>query len=192
VAPSAKARLAAKLIPGVEPLDIQGADFSLLHARGGAGASPPRTRDLLAAAELVLSFVAAAGDPWEQNVRALAPQAALALISPRPPADFPGHVTAWHQEQIERRGIGLPPPRPLLVAGRPDGPVIVHPGSGGREKCWPPDCFAELIRRLRASGQTVQPLLGEAEVERWAPGRLEQWRSELGAAVPESLVQLAS
>lgn len=191
VAPYSKAKLAARLIPGVEPLDVQGADFSRLHAREGAEA-PLRAADLLAAADQVVSFVAAAGDAWEQNIRALAPQAALALVAPRPPADYPGHVTRWHQEQIERQGIRLPQEPTLPSVRRPRGPVIVHPGSGGRDKCWPPDRFAELIRRLRSSGQSVQPLLGEAEVEWWDPGRLEQWRSELGAAVPQSLDQLAS
>jgi len=49
--------------------------------------------------------------------------------------------------------------------------VIIHPGSGAAEKCWPLDRFLELARRLGGRGFAGGIVLGEAE------GRLA---SELG------------
>jgi len=71
-----------------------------------------------------------------------------------------------------------------------DMPIIIHPGSGGREKCWPIDRFEMLIARLREAGHRVRPLLGEVELHRWRPEVVERWRSELGAVLLDSLDQL--
>jgi len=44
--------------------------------------------------------------------------------------------------------------------------VVVHPGSGGRAKCWPMGRFVEVARELRRAGRAVCFVLGPAEVER--------------------------
>ncbi len=44
--------------------------------------------------------------------------------------------------------------------------VVVHPGSGGAAKCWHPDNFCEVARRLRRDGIQVLFLCGPAEGER--------------------------
>ncbi|HUU68004.1 MAG TPA: glycosyltransferase family 9 protein, partial [Planctomycetota bacterium] len=46
----------------------------------------------------------------------------------------------------------------------PAVPVIgVHPGSGGRLKCWPPEHFARVVRRMRDDGRQVVIFCGEAD-----------------------------
>jgi hypothetical protein len=55
--------------------------------------------------------------------------------------------------------------------------VLVHPGSGGRAKCWPVGRFVEVARELRRLGRTVCFVLGPAEIERG----LEPASAALGA-----------
>ena len=49
-----------------------------------------------------------------------------------------------------------------------DGDVVVHPGSGSREKCWPVERFVKVIERLRRNRKEVRVLLGEVELERFS------------------------
>ena len=75
--------------------------------------------------------------------------------------------------------------RPPSTASRH---LVIHPGSGGVAKCWPPDRFAALIARLAPQsgpcpqgpdsppGPTRQrrtTLVGEAEVDRWPRATLD-------------------
>ena len=43
--------------------------------------------------------------------------------------------------------------------------TAVHPGSGGRGKCWPPERFAAVIRGLAASGRGILLVSGPADGE---------------------------
>lgn len=45
-------------------------------------------------------------------------------------------------------------------------PILIHPGSGGRSKCWPLEQFLSLARQLRS--KRIQPIfvLGPVELER--------------------------
>lgn len=69
----------------------------------------------------------------------LEPLAALRLDVadlPAPAPDVPAAVRDWGRRWLdERLGPGVQP-------------TAIHPGSGGRRKCWPPDRFAELVERL--------------------------------------------
>jgi ADP-heptose:LPS heptosyltransferase len=51
----------------------------------------------------------------------------------------------------------LPPPR----LGR----IIIHPGSGGREKCCPLQLLIDVVNRLTAVGLEVEWMLGPVEIE---------------------------
>jgi ADP-heptose:LPS heptosyltransferase len=44
--------------------------------------------------------------------------------------------------------------------------LAIHPGSGGARKCWPPERFAEVIRRLWQWGWPILLLCGPADHER--------------------------
>jgi len=45
--------------------------------------------------------------------------------------------------------------------------ILVHPGSGGPNKCWPLDRYAALVEILSARGLTPVVVAGPAEMERW-------------------------
>jgi hypothetical protein len=59
---------------------------------------------------------------------------------------------------------------------RPWHPVVIHPGSGGRAKCWPLSCFIDVARRLRESDQDVCFIVGPVEAERWSSSELDAIR----------------
>lgn len=87
-------------------------------------------------------------------------------------------------------------PRPSLPGREIEktaGCTLIHPGSGGREKCWPLASFVQVGRRLRAQGAPVCFLLGPAELERWPAADVAALRSEfpvIAAPSPDHLVAL--
>jgi ADP-heptose:LPS heptosyltransferase len=63
------------------------------------------------------------------------------------------------------------------VGVNPDASVvIVHPGSGGRHKCWHPENFLSLAHALADNGLRPVFLFGPVELERFAPALCEQFR----------------
>ncbi len=182
VAPFGRALLAARLLgDAAQPAGIEMFEFTRLHTPGGPSALSPAVDELFADATRIVSFVSAADDPWAHNVRRLAPQAHLHCLEPRPPADWDQHVTRWHADQLGELDPPPPPPNRPAVATDPAGPWVVHPGSGGIDKCWPPERHESLIEKLRDRGEPVRVLLGEAEVHRWPPPQVQRWRDELDA-----------
>lgn len=87
------------------------------------------------------------------------------LSSPRPPA--PGESGHNSIPEIELWSEDLQEGERLLkgVVGETTGQprIIVHPGSGGRRKNWPPQLFAQTIRLLVESQFPVILLQGEAD-----------------------------
>jgi hypothetical protein len=51
-------------------------------------------------------------------------------------------------------------------------PVVIHPGSGGKHKCWHLDNFLSIARKLEGEGMEVVFLLGPAEVERFGESQM--------------------
>ncbi len=184
-----KARLAAMLMDHVQPVDIEAREFSRMHAPDGPAALGPAVEQLLADARLLISFVSGPHDPWALSARRLTPGAEVIFVQPRPPRNWTGHVCEWHDQQLSQQGLELVPAM-VPHGGCADGPVVVHPGSGGNEKCWPATRFEALIDTLRAGGKIVRPLLGEVELDRWPTQRLDHWRQTYGARCIESLETL--
>ena len=164
IAPWQKAALAGATFKHVQPLDIELFEFTRLYAEGGPTSISPAVADVFSQATLIVSFVSRGDDVWASNVRRLAPQARLAFAHTRPPADFHDHVTIFHREQLKHQGVELPNAR-LKAWRHADGPVLLHPGSGGAGKIWPAERFAELAQRLIARGLSVRFVLGEVEME---------------------------
>lgn len=88
--------------------------------------------------------------------------------------DGPLHVSEFQLSQIEHIGIFVHD-LPSLLQPSPDdfnpvskGAIVtIHPGSGGRNKCWPIKRFAGLIENLAVRHDfPCCILLGPAEVER--------------------------
>ncbi len=63
--------------------------------------------------------------------------------------------------------------------------VAIHPGSGSEAKCWPPERFEELIRRLKGAGYAIALILGPAD-ERLV-GRMAAFAKEIGGVTAHNL-----
>lgn len=186
-----KAQLAARMFSGIKPIDAEQPDFYGLYVDGGWRRVSPATRQKLSRAETVISFVSDGHDAWADNVRRLAESARCFFVSPRPPEDWPGHVCDWHRAQLE--GQGYEPASVSEASQRKAnaaGPIVVHPGSGGRAKCWPTDRYEVLLETLRSTGRPVRVVLGEVEQDTWPGELLDRWRRRHGAQTLTALDQL--
>jgi hypothetical protein len=206
----------------VESVDVEGGWHHLFADPAAATTAtmspaslPPPAAHLLARAQWVFSFVAAADSTWARNVARIAPEARVVTLSQAPPPTFPGHLTdylveqltpwpAWQQGvtqilgSIAQRGIA---PRRLVAgagsspetAGRPDAPgerIILHPGSGSPHKCWPAASYLELARRLTQSGHKPRVVIGEVELEQWPAGQADAFAAAAELDRPQTLVEL--
>ncbi len=169
------------ITPCISPMDIQMWEFMRLHAEGGPTSVSPAIGELFEQANQIVSFVSDGEDNWAKSVARLAPQAKRIYIDPRPPKDFTGHVCEWHLKQAQEQGLELSDPVEVGRGGCVDGPIVVHPGSGGVDKCWPIERYEKLISELSGRGVGVLALLGEAEVDRWRKDRLDHWAQQVGA-----------
>ena len=180
----------------VESVDVEGGWH---HLFSESPQLPESAARLLDGAQWVINFVADANDRWSQNVKSIAPQAALVSLATTPNLGFSGHITAQLLEQLKpwpvieaaldqmlksiaNRGMGVLP--------RVDGPVVLHPGAGSGKKCWPPEMFLELAVRLSSAGRRVQFVLGEVELERWPARQIEQFSMAAEVCRPQTLVGL--
>ncbi|MEM9882236.1 MAG: glycosyltransferase family 9 protein [Planctomycetota bacterium] len=191
VAPWSRGRLAAALIDGLQTLDIELFEFTRLHHEDGPSTLSPAVREAFEDARTVVSFVGNGQDAWTANVLRLAPQADVVHLPTRPPPEHGGHIAEFHRDGLTSHGVAVVD-IPVERRRDPDGPVLIHPGSGGVAKCWPPERFAELIDRLNATGRPTRVVYGEAEAERWPAARLDDWRQRydaVGCASLQALVE---
>lgn len=184
-----KAALAARVVAGTTPMDIELWEFTRLHAAGGPTHLSPAVAELFEQAEWIVSFISTGADPWAQNVARLAPQAEPVYVAPRAPADWTSHVCTWYRAQLERAELFLPE-APAPKGGQLDGPLVVHPGSGGLAKCWPIERFEALIDQLTSRGRRVQPVFGEVEMQTWPTETLDRWQDRYSAQPLQSLNEL--
>ncbi len=190
-----KARLAARVLPGVEAVDGQHERWARLFAPG-LDHLDSDLQAALADAHSIVSFVSRGDDAWAHAVRRLAPQAQIAFVPPRPPEEWTDHVARWHLACLADQDFVVDP---VPASGRDEatsraaegGPIVIHPGSGGAMKRWPRAHFAQLVGALRESGHVVQPILGEVEWQQWGDVALRTWRDDLGAMVAPSLGALS-
>ena len=134
-----------------------------------------------------------------EALRARAPDAQIVALNTIPPDGWTRHASDWLLEQltahptvrsaleqmlrsVNTRGVGT---------GRShDGDVVVHPGSGARDKCWPVDKFVELIDRIRRHRLDVRVLLGEVELERFAAGDVATLEQHATVRRPANYLEL--
>lgn len=178
-------------------------DTHRIHALFSPEASlPDRTVELLRRNELIVDMLGDAS-------RAHANQLKVGVhrwisIDPRPRETSDHIVTQWLEDfqcetalradlyETVSTGPLLTLPAPLLdearqrwaslrsEAGRKKPWVLIHPGSGSREKCWPLDHFIPLAHRLAKDGWCAAFLIGPVECERFNP----EERQRLKAAAP--------
>lgn len=152
--------------------------------------SRPNSEPGWAQVDLLLCAVAAEASPWANNARLARGNhkpGSLHFFQPRPPRDYPGHVTAWHRAQLGGLSLPEPPLPPPRI--NPDGGVLIHPGSGSDAKCWPLDRFVGLARRFKSRGLVPTFLLGEAELE--CGGCYREMRNEFPHCEDLDLCELA-
>lgn len=147
---------------------------------------------------MVISFFGGASDSAASGVQRVAPHAKT--ISLQTNASMTGHVTtslvdqlrqiqppfATAMEQmlrsIESRGVGY--------TTSPSKRIVIHPGAGKEANRWPVKHFINLVEMLRDSGKEVRILLGEAELERFEPAAIDEFRQLADVAMPATLVDL--
>lgn len=140
------------------------------------GPEPTRTPDVLRAADAILAWTSRSDSPFADNLERCG--TGTTLVQSAHPS--PGHHMAVHlATPVCAEAPSLTTlPDPVLRARRADKTsalkwlgsdgdtvpqVVVHPGSGSDKKCWPPDRFADLCRRLIGGGTRVTLLVGPAD-----------------------------
>lgn len=171
---------------------------ALLPLYSGAGPLPPLTAPFFAECDLFLAYAVDPDHSLAARLRSFV-RGEVLVHNPHPPRGI--HITDHLLAPLCRLGVPVPDPVPRLCL-RPEERayarscwqerqlrpplVVVHPGSGGRRKCWPLSCFLELARRLGQRGFQVLIPLGPAEEDLVGrvPGEL--------AVQPPGLAELAS
>ncbi len=140
----------------------------------------------------IVTFLGDPGSNFERNLIFTAHcshSAEVCAMPLKPPGEAKQHVAAYYVSQfadhagLSRHKAKLPGKTPLIRPTRSDRTlgrqwlrqegldlsrklVVLHPGSGGRHKCWHIENFTTLAANLRRAGCEVMFLLGPAEVER--------------------------
>ena len=168
--------------------------------------------------EWLLTFLGEPDSPFEQNLIFTANcsrSAAVITIPLKPPKDFAGHITDFYIQQFAAESdldINIPETkknRRLIASEKSDLQtakeiltqanidlnsklVIIHPGSGGKHKCWPIDNYLALAEQLRKKNHEVAFLLGPAEVERLTKSDLARIKNAAPTLTDLSLNQLCA
>ena len=190
--------LLAERVLRLESADIEGG-WHHLYADDAAGL-PERAAKLLAGAHAVyaLGRMPAA---WRANVGRLNPAASVIEVCN---ADDAANLAAGHES--ERLVAALSADRPAAeatrqilrsvadrgigYARRAGSTVLIHPGAGSPDKCWPADRFADLAERLTAAGRPVRFVIGEVERDRWSTATVERLAAVAEVRQPATLTDL--
>jgi len=162
----------------------EGPEHGRWFADDGASASG---RPEWAACDLLISAVSDGKDAWAQHAEHAAPDARRVYFEPRPPADYAGHVTRYHREQLAAQGLELPEPAAGIANVNENGAVLIHPGSGGAAKCWPRERFGSVAEKLEARGIVVKWLLGPVETERWGAASVDALRCRFSVLIHQDI-----
>lgn len=160
------------------------ADRVVLHRLFAADAPvADELRRILADSTVVIDMLAVSGVA-RARLDALTGGTVVSL-DPRPAAGCAEHIIyQWRGRLPEDLASHVVLPGPLIVVDAPDCDIsrsaLLHPGSGGRAKCWPVRRFIELAHRLRDDGMGVSFMLGPAEMD-WHG---DEWRRMLADHAP--------
>ncbi len=128
----------------------------------------------LAKASRVISWFGARDPRFVRRLSALVPDAIVApSVGERAPVWEHLLRTVGAPAGAWRDPVAVPAPlieegrAALLAAGwdRETRLVVVHPGAGGRSKCWSPEGFAAVVETARAAGAAVAIHEGPADVD---------------------------
>ena len=160
----------------VESADIE-QGWHAAFAPAGDVALAERPAKLIEGAHAIYTFTAGA-----DALTKLAPAAQVVALHPTPPAGYAKHASQHLLDQLATtpavraaveqilKSVNL---RGISTGRSHDGDVVVHPGSGAREKCWPIERFVKVIERVKRSRKEVRVVLGEVELERFSAGDVQ-------------------
>ena len=158
-------------------LDHDSACLVPLYTR--TGPLPAATRALFNHTRFVLAYAVDPEGILETRLGELMGEE-FVLFDPRPAPGCARHVVDHLLLPLHQRGIAVPDPVPRIRLRDEDRvyaercweryqldlPVVaLHPGSGGRHKCWPLSRFLALANELRRRGCRVLLLYGAAEAD---------------------------
>ncbi len=152
-----------------------------------------RLVDLLKPYEKIVTFLSDEAGHFERNLFYVANMTSATdvySLQLRPDTNFGGHVSEYFLSQLAEQFFW---PRMKIQGGLLAGPfwnsdsdegvlgkygiegraVILAPGSGGANKCWPLANFLEMAGRLEAEGFVPVFVLGPVEEEKWVNGEIE-------------------
>lgn len=144
-------------------------------------AAPARLRELIGGWN-VLNALTGPDTGAHDRLVSLGPRT-LCTLDTRPDPGSSRHITEqWAarlrgQARLGARGqrLRLAPPASEFTADRRVD-VLIHPGSGGRAKCWPLDRFVAAGQALLDAGRSVRFLVGPVELDLWSERRLSDLR----------------
>ncbi|MGE0480314.1 MAG: glycosyltransferase family 9 protein [Phycisphaerae bacterium] len=192
---------------------IRGCSLDALRASWLFGDSADARPAALVQALRGRAVISALGDSRTRVHERLSQLALAALYSydPRPRADLAAHITQqWtsdlagggllvEQCVARRRSAVLRVPDALRARGAARletvgvtrSACLIHPGSGGRAKCWPAEAFVAAARLVRArAGIDVAFVLGPVEQERMSVHEIASLRRVCSVLTPMSAGEL--
>jgi ADP-heptose:LPS heptosyltransferase len=154
---------ARPLADAVESLD--GPTYMPLFGEDRSGDDALRRRFADCAA--VVSLLGPADSHFHRRLREVF-AGRLWTVDTRPEPGLRLHITEQWARQVPDLVGETPVPRfrRIGTGTLPQGTVVIHPGSGGRAKCWPTERFAETARLLSRPGSGLRPVFIVGEVER--------------------------
>ena len=183
-------------------LDSNGASVACLYVEDGP--VPTEVREQLADARVILAYTTYAADKLRRRLRHLT-DGEVWVHDPRPTPGSRLHMVEHLLRPLHRHGVPVGDPIPRLqlqtrdreyaagvqIGGPDHAPlVLMHPGSGGPHKCWPPRRFAHLAAQLRCRGCRVAVVCGPVETER-GTDLIDQLDVDCPALSPPDLPSLA-
>jgi len=211
VARSPVARLAVGRGVVATSWDPDTVGISALFARAGdLNALSPFATAVIRELDVVISFCGGPDVLPATRLREIA-AAPIWAIDPRvrPETIAAGrHITEQWIRDLQDAGLNVPPPEPTVlirpheadreygrewwadVAGRRR--VLLHPGSGGRTKCWPIECYEVLAHRLRSDGYAVAWMIGPVELDWFGEAFRERLARTARVVYEEDLFRAAS
>jgi hypothetical protein len=165
--------------------------------------APPDGLRAAIAGQAVLSALGGPHTIMHQRLLELGASAVYGF-DPPPRPGVNRHITAQWLTQLEAQGLlvpkcihqrpahrGLGVPAAVRARGRDLAGahryILLHPGSGGRAKCWPQEQYSLLAGLLaRRRTYAVRVLLGPVELDTWPAALVASVRAAGGVLTPSS------
>jgi ADP-heptose:LPS heptosyltransferase len=198
VTASSKGKLAEKVL-GVESQDIETGWGALFFDAAASANLSEGQRKILSATHAIYDFCGGAGSIWAHNVAAITPDVDLIHLPTRPSRLWSEHATDCLLQSLSSRPATQSATRQIVRSIGERGistrrtvgdTIVIHPGSGSRDKNPPLDRFIQLATDLRQAGRIVRFVIGEAERDRWPREDIQRLADSAALDQPGDYCQL--